>query len=134
PWTKQTVKEWFLTGTEPGATTEVDPPGLLYDNSCGFWTVDPLKAELGPQTWDVAVANWMARAQRGPGVEGELGSKTAYFWGRTSWGGPVGTCQGGFGLGIRRAEPKPAEDVKADKPKPDKDTSKPPEEPKPPPE
>ena len=75
---------------------------MLYDNSCGFWTVDPLQAEVGPSTWRPAVADWMARAQRGPGVTGDLGSTTAYFWNRTGWGGTIGTCSGAIGLGAPR--------------------------------
>ena len=98
PWTRQTVREWFIAGTQPGAPRSVDEPGMLYDNSCGFWTVDPLQAEVGPSTWRPAVADWMARAQRGPGVTGDLGSTTAYFWSRTGWGGTIGTCSGAIGL------------------------------------
>ena len=47
PWTRESTSEWFITGTQPGAKGAIDEPGLLYTNSCGFWTVDPLKAELG---------------------------------------------------------------------------------------
>jgi membrane peptidoglycan carboxypeptidase len=133
PWTKETKQEWFIKGTQPGAPGSVDEPGLLYDNSCGFWTVDPLKAELGPSTWDAAVANWMARARLGPGVEGDLGSKTAYFWGRTGWGGTIGTCTGISGLGVSRPViRRTAPDAKPDKP----DKGQPPVEvlPQPPPE
>jgi hypothetical protein len=106
PWTRESTSEWFLAGTEPGAKGAIDEPGLLYTNSCGFWTVDPLKAELGPETWDRWVADWMARARAGVGVQGELESRTAYFWGRTGWGGPVGTCRSEVrGLGIRPYNP-----------------------------
>jgi membrane peptidoglycan carboxypeptidase len=107
PWTRETTSEWFLAGTQPGAPGAVDPPALLYDSSCGFWTVDPLKAELGPPTWNGAVADWMARARIGPGVEGDLGSRTAYFWGRFGWGGRVGTCTGVAGLGVSRPVSRP---------------------------
>lgn len=93
PWTRETVNEWFIAGTQPGSARAIDPPGLLYSRSCGGWRVDPLKAELGPRAWDPAVADWLARARRGVGVEGRYQSRTAYFWGRTSWGGPlVGPC------------------------------------------
>jgi hypothetical protein len=108
PWTRETTREWFLAGTQPGAPHSVDPPGLLYDHSCGIWTVDPLKADLGPATWDSAVADWMARARRGPGVKGALDSTTAYFWNRVGWGGPVGTCSGVAGLGVSRPAPRRA--------------------------
>ena len=93
PWTRQTRTELFRVGTQPGAKGEIDQPGLLYSASCGTWVVDPLKAELGPRSWDPDVANWLARARSGVGVLGPLGSRTAYFWGRTGWGGPLaGGC------------------------------------------
>jgi membrane peptidoglycan carboxypeptidase len=92
-WTKGTIKEWFLDGTQPGARGAVDRPGLLYALVCGGWRVDPVAAELGPQAWDTDVANWMQRARRGPGVEGPLKTRTAYFWGEHSWGGLIdGPC------------------------------------------
>ena len=49
----------------------------------GGWFVDPLKAELGPRSWDDDVLNWMARARSGVGVGGRLDSRTAYFWGES---------------------------------------------------
>ncbi|MBA2720170.1 MAG: transglycosylase domain-containing protein [Chloroflexi bacterium] len=92
-WTRDTVSEWFIAGTQPGAAKAIDPAGLLYSRSCGGWRVDPVKAELGPRAWDKDVANWLGRARRGVGVEGPYESKTAYFWQRTGWGGPLlGTC------------------------------------------
>ena len=46
-----------------------------------------------PIRWDVDVASWIARARRGPGVLGQYGSKTAYFWAQRTWGGTiVGPC------------------------------------------
>jgi membrane peptidoglycan carboxypeptidase len=93
PWTRETVSEWFISGTQPGAKGAVDPPGLLYTQACGGWRVDPLKAELGPTVWDHDVLNWLARARRGVGVTGPYDTRTAYFWGRSGWGGPLlGTC------------------------------------------
>ncbi len=93
PWTRDTVREWFINGTQPGAKNAVDQPGLLYTRSCGGWRVDPVKAELGPRSWDAADAAWLARARGGPGVGGRTGTRTAYFWGRTGWGGPLfGSC------------------------------------------
>ena len=54
---------------------------------------DPVKAELGPRSWDGDDANWLARARAGVGVGGSLGSRTAFFWGRSGWGGPLlGAC------------------------------------------
>ncbi|HKG56534.1 MAG TPA: transglycosylase domain-containing protein [Candidatus Limnocylindrales bacterium] len=93
PWTVDRTREWFLSGTQPGRLGAIDPPGLLYTAACGGWRVDPLKAERGPFRWNADVANWMARARRGPGVKGPLDSSTAYFWGRASWGGTImGPC------------------------------------------
>jgi membrane peptidoglycan carboxypeptidase len=93
PWTRDTVKEWFISGTQPGGPREVDQPGLLYTRGCGGWQVDPVKAELGPRAWDNDVANWLARARRGVGVTGPYDSRTAYFWQRNGWGGPLaGPC------------------------------------------
>jgi hypothetical protein len=72
----------------------VDPPGLLYTKQCGAWRVDPLKAELGPSAWDHDVLNWTARARQGVGVSGPYDTRTAYFWSRKGWGGPlVGPCK-----------------------------------------
>jgi peptidoglycan glycosyltransferase len=85
PWTRGTVDEWFIAGTQPGGKNQVDPPGLLYDNGC----VDAVKAELGPKDWDADVADWEHRAGRGTGVRGGYDTKTAYFWGQSSWGGPI---------------------------------------------
>jgi membrane peptidoglycan carboxypeptidase len=93
PWTRDTVTEWFISGTQPGASKAIDPNGLLYSRSCGGWRVDPVKAELGPRAWDDDVSNWLSRARRGVGVVGPFDSKTAYFWQRSGWGGPLlGTC------------------------------------------
>jgi membrane peptidoglycan carboxypeptidase len=93
PWTRATVSEWFISGTQPRAAHQVDEAGLLYTRSCGGWRVDPVKAELGPVAWDRDVAGWLARARRGVGVLGPYDTRTAYFWQRTGWGGPLlGTC------------------------------------------
>ena len=93
PWTRDTTTEWFIAGTTPGARHEIDQAGLLYTQSCGGWRVDPLGAELGPRSWDGDVADWAQRARRGPGVGGRLESRTAYFWGKSSWGGRIiGAC------------------------------------------
>jgi hypothetical protein len=116
PWTRQTSSELFISGTEPGAEGAVDPAGLLYAQACGGWRVDPLKAELGPTTWDPDVSNWTARARRGVGVVGPDGTRTAYFWGASTWGGRIiGACAPppkhgpGPGDGDRK-KPKPHDD------------------------
>ena len=93
PWTRQTRTELFRVGTQPGPATPSIPRASCTARSCGTWAVDPLKAELGPRSWDADVANWLARARSGVGVGGALGSRTAFFWGRTGWGGPlIGAC------------------------------------------
>jgi membrane peptidoglycan carboxypeptidase len=93
PWTRATTTEWFLRGTQPGAERAIDRPGLLYRLACGGWRVDPVQAELGPTSWDQDVAGWLRRAFGGPGVMGRHESRTAYFWGERSWGGPLaGSC------------------------------------------
>jgi peptidoglycan glycosyltransferase len=99
PWTRDTTSAWFIAGTQPGGRDQVDPAGLLYSQQCGGWRVDLVKAELGPSAWDDDDANWMQRARRGVGVRGPFDSRTAYFWGRTSWGGPIlgGGCGGSGG-------------------------------------
>jgi membrane peptidoglycan carboxypeptidase len=117
PWTRATTREWFIAGTQPGARRAVDTDGLLYTRSCGGYRVDLLKAELGPTSWDPNVADWMRRAHRGPGITGPLGSRTAYFWKQSSWGGPLlGSCapvrrvdggQGGHGHGDKPKHKKP---------------------------
>ncbi len=131
PWTHNVRDELFLAGTQPGADGAIDRAGLLYTQACGGWRVDPLKAEVGPDEWDRDVADWLARARRGAGVEGPHESRTAYFWGESSWGGRlVGPCSrpkppererdkdddedrdrggggGGGGGGGRDKEPKP---------------------------
>ena len=92
-WTRDTVKEWFIEGTEPGRRNAVDRDGLLYRPMCGGWRVDPVKAELGPRSWRGDVQDWLRRAHRGTGVRGQHDSRTAYFWGESSWGGPLaGAC------------------------------------------
>ena len=93
-WTKDTLKEWFIKGTQPGARKAIDDAGLLYRYGCGGWRVDPVKAELGPSAWRGDVGDWLRRARRGVGVTGRYDSETAYFWGERSWGGPLyGACQ-----------------------------------------
>ncbi|MBA2373038.1 MAG: transglycosylase domain-containing protein [Chloroflexi bacterium] len=114
-WTQRTRTEWFLAGTEPGSKRAIDPAGLLYRVACGAWRVDPLKAELGPSAWDRDVADWLARARRGPGVIGRHDSVTAYFYGQSSWGGTlIGPCI--------RPKPRPTDEPPGGRsPKPPRD-------------
>jgi membrane peptidoglycan carboxypeptidase len=114
PWTRGTVNESFIAGTEPGAGGEIDQAGLLYSQGCAGWVVDPVKAELGPTRWDDDIAAWVSRARRGPGTPGPYGSTTAYWFGEGSWGGPLaGPCRqkddgpGGGGKGHGHDKPKP---------------------------
>jgi len=112
PWTRGTVNEWFIKGTQPSARHAVDEAGLLYSRGCGTWLVDPVKAELGPSRWDDDVLAWTARARRGVGIRGPYGSTTAYFYGQHSWGGPlIGPCHskdnGGDGHGKHRKDSGP---------------------------
>ncbi len=147
PWTRQRREEFFIRGTQPGGGNEVDRAGLLYSVACGSWRVDPLKAELGPRAWDRDVADWVARARRGPGVTGRHDSTTAYLPGESSWGGPlVGRCappprpappprQDPPDRPDRPDNPKPEKPDKPDEPnKPDnpEKPDKPPKPPKPP--
>jgi membrane peptidoglycan carboxypeptidase len=116
PWTRGTVREWFITGTQPSARNEVDPAGLLYSKGCGTWVVDPVKAELGPARWLDDVAAWVARARRGTGVRGPYGSTTAYWFGERSWGGQLaGPCEkpkdGGHGKDKTGGWPPPPPDA-----------------------
>ena len=113
-WTRDTTKEWFIKGTQPGARKAIDKDGLLYRQACGGWRVDPVKAELGPAAWKSDVQDWLRRARRGVGVSGRYDSSTAYFWKESSWGGPLyGACY--------RPKPPPEKDKGDDKPKKDKD-------------
>jgi membrane peptidoglycan carboxypeptidase len=106
PWTRATTTALFIAGTQPGAKGAVDPPGLLYSQACGRYTVDLVKAELGPSSWDVDVANWMARARRGTGQTGPYDSRTAYFWKQSSWGGQLfGSCSAGKASGGNGNQP-----------------------------
>ena len=116
PWTRDTTTAWFIRGTQPGGKNAIDRDGLLYRVACGGWRVDPVKAELGPAWWRIDVANWLSRARRGVGVTGKYDSSTAYFWGESSWGGPLaGAC---YRPRPEQVRPDPGKDDKKKKPKP----------------
>jgi len=83
--TRGTVKEWFIAGTQPGGSNAVDRPGILYTNGC----VNVVNAEPGPSAWKVDDLDWQHRAARGVGVAGRYQTRTAFFWGQSSWGGPI---------------------------------------------
>ena len=67
PWTRDTTREWFIEGTQPGARKAIDRDGLLYRVGCGGWRVDPVKAELGRSAWRADVQDWLRRARGGVG-------------------------------------------------------------------
>jgi len=97
PWTKDTVSEWYIAGTEPSSQNPIDPPGLLYNKQCGTYYVDPVAVENpgAPSTWIEADKDWARRAAHGPGVaSSRFGTRTAYLHGQSSWGGQIfaGTC------------------------------------------
>ncbi len=53
----------------------------------------PGRRRAWPTSWDADVANWMARAGRGIDVRGPYDTRTAVFWGKSWWGGPLaGPC------------------------------------------
>jgi peptidoglycan glycosyltransferase len=92
PWTRDTRTEYFIDGTQPGAAGQIDPAGLLYNQTCGRWFVDIANAEaqLGePQRWLDADIDWMNRARRGVGIRGDTGGRTAHLFGREDWGGYI---------------------------------------------
>jgi membrane peptidoglycan carboxypeptidase len=127
PWTRDTTTAWFIRGTQPGGKNAIDRDGLLYRVACGGWRVDPVKAEVGLASWRLDVANWLSRARRGVGVTGRYDSSTAYFWGESSWGGPLaGACyrprpEGDHskrGNGDKKKPPKPGEPTPSPTPPP----------------
>ena len=94
PWTRE-HDEGVVHRRDPARRPQhaVDRAGLLYTRACGGWRVDPVKAELGPTALGRATSRWLARARRGAGVIGRFDTRTAYFWGRAGWGGPLaGPC------------------------------------------
>jgi membrane peptidoglycan carboxypeptidase len=89
-WTRDTMEEWFLAGTEPGAEDEIDPPGILYVAMCDGWFVDIRQVEPdAPERWQEALEDWMVRAREGRNVRGEHNTRTDYLFRRSDWGGPI---------------------------------------------
>ena len=94
PWTRQTRTELFRVGTQPGARNAVDPAGP---------PVQPVVRRLGRRPGQggarSAVVGCRRRRLARPRAGGRRrrrsrsGSRTAFFWGRTGWGGPLlGAC------------------------------------------
>jgi membrane peptidoglycan carboxypeptidase len=106
PFSDKTVKEWFIDGTVP---TEVDntkvgiavdsSSGLLWQDGClgpmevrGFLDFSNVEADY-PQ-WRSFTDDWIARAQKGPGVAGgPEKTRTTYFYENGVWN-PYGSTWG----------------------------------------
>ena len=102
PYTRQTISEWYVPGTEPGPDTiQVALPveaesGLLWQDGCsgtkvthGFY--DLSKVEAAYPSWQKDDNNWIARASRGLGVRGgRKGSPTEVFFEAASGWTPFG--------------------------------------------
>jgi len=107
PFTSQTVEELFLPGTVPTQeetsriTLDIDEAsGLLWQEGCagpkvaqGFF--DLANVEADHANWQLANAEWGARAAEGPGVRGgPEGTRTSYFYNNSfapfgkTWGAP----------------------------------------------
>jgi membrane peptidoglycan carboxypeptidase len=107
PFTRKTVKEYFVPGTVPTqketlrTAASIDAAtGLLWQEGCqgpkvtrGFFDLDEIESNF--PNWVRANKAWGARAAKGSGVRGgPRGTRTAYFYngafapyGRT-WGAP----------------------------------------------
>jgi len=136
PYTKRTIKEYFIDGTVP---TQVDDTkvgvqidsatGLLWQDGClgpevtkGF--LDFSNVEPGHPTWVKYTQGWVARAMHGPGVRGgPKDTPTDYFhfghiypFGAT-WGAPfppVKKCP----IGGPPPSPPPGSPPPSDQPSP----------------
>ena len=110
----------------PAGAHAIDPDGLLYTEACGGWRVDLGQGRARADRLGRDVADWMRRAREGSGQAGQYDSRTAYFWGQSSWGGPIdGACT--------VAQPQPVVHQAAPKAKPHGHEKKHPPHKKPPP-
>ena len=130
PWTRDTVSEWFIAGTEPGARGAIDTSRTnMYVQECGTWMIDLVKVENrgAPSSWKAAVRDWMARARRGTGVASRIfGTTTRYLEARSSWGGRMlGPCATPSPTPDPNATPEPGETTDPDPGKPPKPPPKP---------
>ena len=66
--------------------TPIDARASSTARRAATWVVDPLKAELGPRSWDATMPNWLARARRGR----RRGRGRSDRGRRTSGAGPAG--------------------------------------------
>jgi membrane peptidoglycan carboxypeptidase len=98
PWTRGTMTELFIKGTQPGGKRQVDEAGLIYSRGCGSFWVQPARAENpgAPDSWYAAVNAWASKGGLGTS---QWGTRGTYFGmaGKNSFGGPVGpgtNCSG----------------------------------------
>ena len=89
PWTRDTVTECSSTGPSPARRTRSTRRACSTPGPAAAGASTRSRPSSGPRRWDADVASWLARARRGVGVTGPFDSRTAYFWGRTGWGGPL---------------------------------------------
>jgi membrane peptidoglycan carboxypeptidase len=133
PWTRETREEWFIKGTQPGGSDEVDQAGILYRSMCDGWYVDITQAEAeAPARWQAADEDWMNRARRGVWTRGDQRTRTAYLFGHSDWGGPIAPTA----CPTPSPVPTPGEPTGDDanppgKPTPPPEATAPPENPKP---
>jgi membrane peptidoglycan carboxypeptidase len=109
PWTGlrptpggKSVKELFIRGTAP--TAEVPNAG----GSCGQGVLDVAGFESRFSNWMKADRDWVARAQRGPGVAGgPFRTRTTYFYNGsfTPYGASWGPLLNGPGCGTPAPPP-----------------------------
>ena len=92
PWTRDTVSEWYIQGTEPSSQNPIDPPGLLYNKSAAATTSIRCRSRTRERR-----RHGSRRTRTGPAARrevrawhlGEFGTRTAHLRGQSSWGGPI---------------------------------------------
>jgi membrane peptidoglycan carboxypeptidase len=108
PFTTKTVKELFISGTEPTQSDDLRrivnidaASGLLWQDGCvgperTVGALDFSQIDAGHANWQKADNGWARRAARGAGVGGGLkGSRTSYFYGGFPAFFPFGRTWGG---------------------------------------
>ena len=93
PYTRKTVKELFVAGTEPTTTDDLhrtvvidSASGLLWQDGCAGPRISVGALDLGQvdanrPNWQRADNNWASRAARGSGVGGgPKGTRTMFFY------------------------------------------------------
>nr|MBA2380842.1 transglycosylase domain-containing protein [Chloroflexota bacterium] len=109
PFTKKTVKELFIPGTEPTQrddlrrSVDIDTAsGLLWQDGCvgprrTVGVLDFSQIEANHPNWQKADNAWVHRAARGSGVGGgPKGTRTSYFYGGFPAFFPFGKSWGGI--------------------------------------